>query len=163
MAGAAAGGGGTRWARLDEGRSQGFPRIWGVSSWSTYSVETTWDLGFVSDLPMKCPLLSSVTKSRPTPCNPLPCNMPGFLSLTVSWSLLTRIHNIKFAILVQFSLAQWVTRLPTMWETRVRSLGREDPLEKEMATHSSTLAWKIPWTEKPGRLQSMGSQRVRHD
>ena len=45
---------------------------------------------------------------------------------------------------------------PTMWETRVQSLGREDPLEKEMATHSSFLAWKIPWTEKPGRLQSMG-------
>ena len=50
-----------------------------------------------------------------------------------------------------------------MRETRVRSLGREDPLEKEMATHSSTLAWKIPRTEKPGRLQSMGSQRVGHD
>ena len=45
-----------------------------------------------------------------------------------------------------------VKRLPTMWETRVRSLGREDPLEKEMATHSSTLAWKIPWTEEHGRL-----------
>ena len=60
-------------------------------------------------------------------------------------------------------VAQWVKRLPTMWETRVRSLGREDPLEKEMATHSSTLAWKIPWTEKPGRLQSMESQRVGHD
>ena len=56
-----------------------------------------------------------------------------------------------------------VKRLPTMWETGVRSLGREDPLEKEMATHSSTLAWKIPWTEEPGRLQSMGSQRVGHD
>ena len=48
-------------------------------------------------------------------------------------------------------------------ETRVGSLGWEDPLEKEMATHSSSLAWKIPWTEEPGRLQSMGSQRVRHD
>jgi len=48
-------------------------------------------------------------------------------------------------------------------ETWVRSLGREDPLEKEMATHSSTLAWKIPWTEEPGRLQSMGSQRVGHN
>ena len=48
-------------------------------------------------------------------------------------------------------------------ETRVRSLGREDPLEKEMATHCSILAWKIPWTEKPGGLQSMGSQRVQHD
>ena len=56
-----------------------------------------------------------------------------------------------------------VKHLPTMPETQVRSLGQEDPLEKEMATHSSTLAWKIPWTEKPGRLQSMGSQRVRHD
>ena len=56
-----------------------------------------------------------------------------------------------------------VKRLPTMQETQVRSLGREDPLEKEMATHSSTLACKIPWTEEPGRLQSMGSQRVGHD
>ena len=59
--------------------------------------------------------------------------------------------------------AQKVKRLPTMPETRVRSLGQEDPLEKEMATHSSTLACKIPWTDKPGRLQPMGSQRVGHD
>ena len=50
-----------------------------------------------------------------------------------------------------------------MWETQVQSLGREDPLEKEMATHSSILAWRIPWTEEPGGLQSMGLQRVRHD
>ena len=56
-----------------------------------------------------------------------------------------------------------VKHLPVMRETQVRSLGWEDPLEKEMATHSSTLAWKIPWTEEPGRLQSMGSQRVRHN
>ena len=56
-----------------------------------------------------------------------------------------------------------VKRLPTMRETRVRSLGQEDLLEKEMAPHSSTLAWKIPWTEETGRLQSMGSQKVRHD
>ena len=60
-------------------------------------------------------------------------------------------------------MAQTVKRLPTMWETWVQSLGQEDLLEKEMATHSSILAWKIPWTEKPGRLQSMGSQRVGHD
>ena len=53
--------------------------------------------------------------------------------------------------------------LPAVQETRVRSLGQEDPLEKEMAIHSSTLAWKIPWTEEPGGLQSMGSQRVGHD
>ena len=60
-------------------------------------------------------------------------------------------------------MAQMVKRLPTMQKTQVRSLGQEDPLEQEMATHSSTLAWKIPWTEEHGRLQSMGSQRVRHD
>ena len=53
-----------------------------------------------------------------------------------------------------------VKHLPIMQEIQVRSLGQEDPLEKEMATHSSTLAWKIPWTEDPGRLQSMGLQRV---
>ena len=56
-----------------------------------------------------------------------------------------------------------IKRLSIMWETRVRPLGQEDPLEKEMVTHSSILAWRIPWTEKPGRLQSMGLQRVRHD
>ena len=56
-----------------------------------------------------------------------------------------------------------VEHLPTMQETRVQSLGQEDLLEKEMATHSSILAWKIPWTEEPGRLQSMGLQRVGHD
>ena len=58
-------------------------------------------------------------------------------------------------------MAQMVKRLPTMCETQVQSLGQEDLLEKEMATHSSILAWKIPWMEGPGRLQSMGSQRVR--
>ena len=60
-------------------------------------------------------------------------------------------------------VAQMVKRLSTIWETRVRSLGWEDPLEKETAIHSSTIAWKIPWTEELGRLQSMGSQRVGHD
>ena len=60
-------------------------------------------------------------------------------------------------------VAQTVKRLPTMRETTVQSLDQEDLLEKEMATHSSTLAWKIPWTEERGRLQSMGSQRVGHD
>ena len=57
-------------------------------------------------------------------------------------------------------VAQRLKRPPGMRETRVRSLAWEDPLEKEMATHSSTLAWRIPWREEPGRLQSMGSQRV---
>ena len=65
-------------------------------------------------------------------------------------------HNLSL-------VAQMVKRLSTMLETWVRSLGWEDPLEREMAIHSRTIAWKIPWTEEPGRLQSMGSQRVRHD
>ena len=60
-------------------------------------------------------------------------------------------------------MAQTVKSLSTMQETQVQSLGWEDPLEKEMAIHSSTIAWKIPWTEEPGRLQSMGLQRVGHD
>ena len=60
-------------------------------------------------------------------------------------------------------MAQMVKHLSTMRETWVQSLGWEHPLEKEMAIHSSTIAWKIPWTEEPGRLQSMGSQRVGHD
>ena len=60
-------------------------------------------------------------------------------------------------------VAQTVKRLSTMRETWVRSLGQEDPLEKEMAIHSNAIAWKIPWTEEPDRLQSMGSQRVGHD
>ena len=60
-------------------------------------------------------------------------------------------------------VVQMVKRLSTMWETWVRALGLEDPLEKDMAIHSSTIAWKIPWTEEPGRLQSMGLQAVGHD
>ena len=60
-------------------------------------------------------------------------------------------------------VAQRLKCLPAMWETWIPSLGPEDPLEKEMATHSSILAWRIPWTEEPGGLQSMGLQRVRHD
>ena len=56
-----------------------------------------------------------------------------------------------------------VKSLPAMWETRVRTPGGEDPLQEEMATHSSILAWRISWTEEPGRLQSMGSQRVGYD
>ena len=62
-----------------------------------------------------------------------------------------------------FLVAQMVNRLPTLWETWVQSLGREDLLEKEVATHSSILVWKIPWMQEPGSLQSVGSQRVGHD
>ena len=73
--------------------------------------------------------------------------------------------NFIYGILLMGAslVAQMVKCLPIMWKTRVQSLGREDLLEKEMATHSSILAWKIPWMEEPGRLQSMRSQRVGHD
>ena len=60
-------------------------------------------------------------------------------------------------------MVQMIKCLPAVQETQVQSLGQEDILEKEMTTHSSTLAWKTPWTEEPGRLQSMGSLKVRHD
>ena len=66
-------------------------------------------------------------------------------------------------IIKAFLVAQRVKNLPAVRGTWVQSLGQEDPLEKGMATHSSILSWRIPWTEVPGGLQSMGSQRVRHD
>ena len=79
-------------------------------------------------------------------------------SILYLMSKLLMYSTIEMASLV----AQRLKRLPPMWETQVRSLGRKDPLEKEMAIDSSILAWRIPWTEKPSRLQSMGSQRVGH-
>ena len=80
--------------------------------------------------------------------------MPGFLCL----SSLSTCFTIGASL-----VAQRVKRLPAMWETWVRSLGQEDPLEEEMATHSSILAWRIPRTEEPGGLQSTGSQRAGHN
>ena len=72
-------------------------------------------------------------------------------------------HNRETELHWTKPMAQRLKHLPTMRETGVWSLGQEDPLEKEMATHSSMLVWRIPWTEEPGGLQSMGSQRVGHD
>ena len=80
-----------------------------------------------------------------------------------SFRLWLNINNYLLKINGASLVAQMVKRLPAMQETWVRSLSWEGPLENEMATHSSTLAWKIPWTKEPGGLQSMGSQRVRHD
>ena len=71
--------------------------------------------------------------------------------------------KMRDLILTQLSRCSVVKNLPAKQEMRVQSLGQADPLEKEMAIHSSILAWEIPWTEEPGRLQSMGSQRVRLD
>ena len=79
------------------------------------------------------------------------------------WAM-AHLHLVSTREATRASLvARLVKNLPTVQETRVQSLGWEDPLEKEMATHSSILAWKISWTEEPGGLQSMGSQRVGHD
>ena len=82
-------------------------------------------------------------------------NLPSIITMFD----LTNCYHLFWASLV----AQMVKHLSAVWETQVQSLGWEDLLEKEMAAHSSTLAWKIPWMQKPGRLQSMGSQRVRHN
>ena len=83
----------------------------------------------------------------------------NFISLmSEKWTIFNPFRHLWASL-----VAQTVKNLPAMQETGVWSLGQEDPLEKEMATHSSVLAWRISWTEKPGRLQSMGSQRVRHD
>ena len=70
---------------------------------------------------------------------------------------------VHLYVFIYFPVAQTVKNLPAMQETWVQFLGQEDPLEKGMAIHSSILAWKIPWTEEPGRPQFMGLQRVRHD
>ena len=83
------------------------------------------------------------------------------LSVTNKHLCISLCMNIQFHL--SSLVAQMVKSLPAMRETWVRYLGQEDLLEKEMATHSSVLAWKIPWTEEPCRLQSMGSQRVGHD
>ena len=89
----------------------------------------------------------------------------GRLRAGFSLDLRSWFKSPGLSALAQSSLrvAQRLKRLPPMWETWVQSLGQEDPLEKEMATHSSILAWRIPWMEEPGRLQSTGSQRVGHD
>ena len=93
--------------------------------------------------------------------------IPGATFFWLFWIPLVALsifRCLKYPQIIRASLvAQRLKHLPPMWETQVRSLGREDPLEKEMVTHSSILAWRIPWAEKPGKLQSMGSQRLGHD
>ena len=83
----------------------------------------------------------------------------------IRWTFVGKVMSLLFNMLSQWGslVTQTVKRLSALRETQVGSLGREDPLEKEVATHSSTLAWKIPWTEEPSRLQPMGSKRVGHD
>ena len=103
-------------------------------------------------------VISTVLSSRP-----FICSSASNILLLIPSSVFI-IHLCLFVLFLGTSLvAQTVKHLPTMQETWVQPLGQEDPLEKEMATHSSTLAWKIPWMEESGRLQSMGSPRVGHN
>ena len=90
------------------------------------------------------------------------CRWQNFI-LFYGWVVFHYIYYIYNMYYMTSLVAQMVKRLSTMWETWVRSLDWEDPLEKAVAPHSSTIAWKIPWTEEPGRLQSMESLRVGHD
>ena len=94
-------------------------------------------------------------------------NLKDTCPFSNSQSYLIKINNKNRkqynGLLITSLVAQTVKRLPTLQETWVQSLGWEDLLEKEMATHSSILAWKIPWMEEPGRLQSMGSQTIGHN
>ena len=112
----------------------------------------------------------TLLQSCPTLCNLMDCSLLGSLCPWDSLSKNAGVGSLLWGIFLTQGLnsraslvAQMVKCLPTIWETWVRSLGQEDPLKKEMATHSSIHAWKIPWTEEPGGLQSMGLQRVRHD
>ena len=111
-----------------------------------------------------------LTLCDPMDCSSLGSSVHGILQartlelVAVSFSRGSSQSRDQTCIYYKISLvAQTVKCLPTMWETRVQSLGWEDPLEKEMATHSSILAWRIPRMEEPGGLQSTGSQRVGHD
>ena len=92
-------------------------------------------------------------------CQTLFWGVPKSLQMVIAAMKLKDAYSLEGTFLVD----QMLKRLPTMRETLVQTLGWEDLLEKEMATHSSILAWKIPWMEEPGRLQSTGSQRVGHD
>ena len=139
---------------------------------------------------MKVKSESEVAQSCPTLSDPMDYSPPGssvhgiFQARVLEWGAiafsLLELHTFKFNCLpnnslphgypiklskakIGLPLAQMVKNLPATQETLVRSLGWEDPLERGMAIHSRTLAWRIPWTEKPGRLQSMGLQRVGHD
>ena len=108
---------------------------------------------------MKVKSESEVAESCPTLGNPMDCSPPGssihgiFQAIVLEWGA------IAFSSIGASLVAQVVKNLPAMQETWVRSLGWEDPLEKEMSIHSSTIAWKIPWMEEPGGLQSMGDRK----
>jgi len=107
-------------------------------------------------------ILAFMTQNTVYFCEYSKCSWKGctFFCCWVEYSINVNLSMVFFRASL---VTQTINNLPAMQETWVRSLGQEDPLEKGMAIHSSILAWRIPWTEEPSRLQSMGSQRVRHD
>ena len=119
---------------------------------------------FVTPWTVACQVPLSMEFSRQEYCV-LSCSNKTLLIETSTGAVLA--HRSQFANPYSISWAslvvQTVKNLPATWETQAQNLSWQDPLEKGMATHSSILAWRIPWTEEPGGLQSMGSQRVRHD
>ena len=121
--------------------------------------------GMLQSMGLQRVRLNWLTKLNQTN-NQMKCNLKEPIGMVTFFILSKKIkvsEEFYFKEYLGSLVAQRLKRLPARQETLVRSLGPEDPLEKEMATHSSILAWKIPWTEKPGRLQSIGSQRVGHD
>ena len=124
-------------------------------------------------LQFPCILPRRQSKMVVTPCPPFlkPLITPGVLSVSMNCPALSVSYNWNRVMYVWSFVSAYVTslgaqmvkNLPAMQEIRVQPLGQEDPLEQEMTTHPSIPAWRIPWTEEPGRLQSVGTQRVRHD
>ena len=112
---------------------------------------------------------SEVTQSCPTLCEPMDCCLSGssvhgiFQARVLEWGAIAFSESMNIMYVMTSLVAQLVKNPSAMWKTWAQSLGWEDPLEEVKATHSSILAWKIPWTEKPGGLQSMGSQRAEHN
>ena len=119
-----------------------------------------WSLGWEDPLEKEIATISSILAWE-IPWKDKP-GMPQPARLQKSWTQLSDWTELKLEM-ARVNIDMRLKHLPPMWETQVRSLGQEDPLEKEMATHSSILAWRIPWTEELGRLQSTGLQRVGHD
>ena len=142
-----------------------------VSGWFKCITFTVYYISIIITLPP--PQIPGEGKGYPLQYSGLENSMGCIVHGVVkSWTRLSDFHSFTHPTSDHQALgpgrwwllvAQTVKPLPTMWESRVRRLGREDPLGNEMATHSNTLAWEILWMEEPGRLQSMGSQRVRHD
>ena len=125
-------------------------------------IHTVKGFGVVNETEVEVFLEFSCFFDAPTDVGNLFSGSSAFSKLRVLIVLLVLFLSFDVYFLTSL-VAQTVKRLPAMWETQVRSLGWEDPLEKEKATRSSTLAWNISWMEEPGRLPSMGLQKVGHD